>query len=571
MCRSEGHVKSLLLNADPSEGKELHTLVVQVAIVGALASGIILGSIGLATGDQRMVVETWAPFAAALFFIGQMLFRKPNALATTAVGTAIVIFTFPMVGHLDTMLGAAMAVVAMGTVASLFVVRRHLAFLVVGAFVMVWVPVFWTGSLSAGIAAGLTMSISFVIASASFMAIRRQALDVDQRFRWLFDRAPVALIEQDWAGALSLVDDLVPLDADDLRRTLTRHPELIDSIIAQVKVVRANEAASRFLHDARAMFTGGNADRPLTGEDRSAWTDRIVDMWLGKPMETFDCRLPDDSDLAGTWLEVKTIRVGNSRRPRVILAASDVTVSRRESADLADLVKEKDAFVATVSHELRTPLTAVVGLANEVLEADDLSAEEAEELLRMVVSQANEISYLVEDLLVGARTQIGTVTVTAHEVDLLSETEAVLAAVGADIPLDSSQERPLAIADPIRVRQIVRNLIINAQRYGGPKSRVVAESADGTVYLEVRDNGTPLPKDDQIRIFEPYTRAHHRPGVTGSVGLGLSVSRQLAHLMDGDLVYDHDGTEAVFRLTLPAAPVRVTVRPHAHLASLPNG
>jgi signal transduction histidine kinase len=109
------------------------------------------------------------------------------------------------------------------------------------------------------------------------------------------------------------------------------------------------------------------------------------------------------------------------------------------------------------------------------------------------------------------------------------------------------------VGDPLRIRQIVRNLIVNAQRYGGTRRRVVLSVSNDRVALEMRDNGDPIPLQDRERIFEPYTRAHQRPGVTASVGLGLAVSRRLARRMGGELEYVHDGWEAIFRLTLPAA------------------
>lgn len=114
-------------------------------------------------------------------------------------------------------------------------------------------------------------------------------------------------------------------------------------------------------------------------------------------------------------------------------------------------------------------------------------------------------------------------------------------------------------ADPQRIRQIARNLITNAQRYGGPAIRVVVGNEGRRGVLEVRDNGEPISLASRSEIFEPYTRANQRSGVTASVGLGLTVSRRLARHMGGDLVYSHDGNEAVFSLTLASVVLPVTV------------
>jgi two-component system, OmpR family, sensor histidine kinase KdpD len=116
---------------------------------------------------------------------------------------------------------------------------------------------------------------------------------------------------------------------------------------------------------------------------------------------------------------------------------------------------------------------------------------------------------------------------------------------------------PTVYADSGRVRQIVRNLLVNARRYGSAPIRVVVFGNGDEVIVEVRDHGDPIPADEVDRIFERYYRARQTPGVTASVGVGLTVSRELARLMGGDLTYHHDG-ESVFTLSLPrgAAPGR---------------
>jgi signal transduction histidine kinase len=108
-----------------------------------------------------------------------------------------------------------------------------------------------------------------------------------------------------------------------------------------------------------------------------------------------------------------------------------------------------------------------------------------------------------------------------------------------------------AVGDPERVRQIVRNLISNALRYGGDTIRVEVLSADSNSRVLVCDNGTPIAEEDRERIFQPYQRAHDAPGLPDSLGLGLAISRQLAQLMGGDLTYRHHNGESVFELALP--------------------
>ena len=101
------------------------------------------------------------------------------------------------------------------------------------------------------------------------------------------------------------------------------------------------------------------------------------------------------------------------------------------------------------------------------------------------------------------------------------------------------------------MRQIVRNLVTNAQRYGGDTIRVELSRGADRAILRVCDDGPGVPEGGRQRIFEPYASAHSDNPHSGSIGLGLAVSRELARLMDGDLTYRYQDNESVFELTLP--------------------
>ena len=108
-------------------------------------------------------------------------------------------------------------------------------------------------------------------------------------------------------------------------------------------------------------------------------------------------------------------------------------------------------------------------------------------------------------------------------------------------------------ADAARLRQILRNLVTNAIRYGGDTIRVAITSGSDRVRIEVRDDGPGIPPEHVERVFEPYARSDLGISNPDSVGLGLPAALDLARLMGGSLVYDRDGGETVFRLVLPRA------------------
>ncbi len=109
------------------------------------------------------------------------------------------------------------------------------------------------------------------------------------------------------------------------------------------------------------------------------------------------------------------------------------------------------------------------------------------------------------------------------------------------------------IVDSTRLRQILGNLLTNARRYGGSRVAVGAGSENERVWIEIRDNGLGVEPADESRIFLPYETAHQRAGVTASVGLGLAVAQQLAHLIHGESSYERRHRLTVFRLDFPEA------------------
>jgi signal transduction histidine kinase len=232
------------------------------------------------------------------------------------------------------------------------------------------------------------------------------------------------------------------------------------------------------------------------------------------------------------------------------------TRERQEEAEaqLREMLRSKDDFVATIAHELRTPLTAVVGFA-QVLhdEGSALSPDDRAEMMQMLVDEGLDLTNIVDDLLVAAKAEAGTLTVARVRVDLHAQAAQVLENWGHEAAgrIEFTGPSVHTIGDPARVRQILRNLISNALRYGGEQIRVCVDSDAATAQLMVIDNGTGVPPEERETIFEPYRRAHNTPSLTASMGLGLTISRQLARLMDGDLIYRRDPGKSIFALTLP--------------------
>jgi signal transduction histidine kinase len=171
----------------------------------------------------------------------------------------------------------------------------------------------------------------------------------------------------------------------------------------------------------------------------------------------------------------------------------------------------------------------------------------------MIAQQSAEVAHIVEDLLVAARADIGKLPISAGSIDLRTEFDSALSSI-PELEVERElvgENAPIAFADPSRVRQIIRNLLGNAHRYGGSQVRVRFGAENDRTWLEVCDDGDGVSGTDSVKIFQPYERAHNAAGQPMSVGLGLTVSRKLAELMGGSIRYSYEDGWAIFRLDLP--------------------
>ena len=216
---------------------------------------------------------------------------------------------------------------------------------------------------------------------------------------------------------------------------------------------------------------------------------------------------------------------------------------------LATMVATQANIVAAVSHEVRTPLTAVVGIAQELDNNwASIPDETRHELVGLVAEQAADMTAIVEDLLTAAKAEQGKLTIDPQPVDLSEVVASVMTQLRIEpLPVSGSAR---AWADPQRVRQVMRNLVVNARRYGGQDIALVCGIEGSHAFVEVCDDGLGVPVGRLDELFSPYSGTEDRHD---STGLGLAFSRQLAVMMGGNLTYRREGDRTVFRLTLPKA------------------
>ncbi len=234
----------------------------------------------------------------------------------------------------------------------------------------------------------------------------------------------------------------------------------------------------------------------------------------------------------------------------------DITELREAARQAAEFARSKDRLIASVSHELRTPLTSVLGFASLLEDTKALEPSELAQFASEIRRQATDMAAIVDDLLVAARAEMGALAVQMQAVDVASEIREVLGhhRPNPDVSIEHViTSTPAVRADPLRLRQVLRNLVSNAVRYGGSNIRVESVVTAESVAIRVSDDGDGVPEHLVETIFEPFFSAHDRAGQPDALGLGLSVVRTLTEAMDGTVALNVEDGWTVFTVEFPVA------------------
>jgi signal transduction histidine kinase len=526
-----------------------HRIVVRVGAAAAWFAAAVYLAAGAFTGDHSLLFTAIGPVLAASLMTTQVILGgEDGGLALLGSGVIVAIW-HTMVGDQNAILPAAVALVIIGALGMIFVVEYRAVVAATLAATLFAMPLLWDLTVEEQVVLGLTMGLSFVMAYLILASIQSASAEANERYQMLFEQSPSAVLEEDWSEAISYIRSEYSGKPSRIRQFLLAYPTVVRRAVSKARIVRANDATVKLLGAGDpARLLGYRDSSVVTDENIDAFVDAIVSLYEGR--RSWEREIPVRSKTGELrWLLYRSVDTSNGSQGNSIVAGlADITHLKARNRAMAQAVRSKDEFIANVSHELRTPLTAVLGITSELVSNDSLAMEERTDLLHLASTQASEMANIVEDLLVAARADVGTVSVQMKSVDLAAELAATVNGLGMSLILPNVSP-PLVHADPHRVRQILRNLLTNAQRYGGPQCRVVFGTVQGAVWLEVRDNGGGIPDEESERIFEPYVSS----GAVGSVGLGLSVSRQLAELMGGTLHYERSAAESVFRLQLPTA------------------
>ncbi len=277
-----------------------------------------------------------------------------------------------------------------------------------------------------------------------------------------------------------------------------------------------------------------------------------------------------------TWLEVTGSAIGpfNGRKnPALLFVLHDITRQKR----LENVRKE---FVANVSHELRTPLSVIKGYVETLVDSHDaMPLADRDRFLKTIQRHTERLNSLLEDLLALSRLESASPGLARERVDLgtllagaLDDYRARPTAEGHRISLSVDPAVPPLFADPLKLGQVVDNLVSNALKYTPRGSRIDVGArllSPELVEVSVRDNGPGIPAEDLPHVFERFYRVDKgRSREKGGTGLGLSIVKHIVQLHGGRVWAESrygDGTNFLF--TLPLQPMAASAAGRASAGS----
>ncbi|WP_152051451.1 response regulator [Tautonia marina] len=262
------------------------------------------------------------------------------------------------------------------------------------------------------------------------------------------------------------------------------------------------------------------------------------------------------------------IRDEVGRRLATIVTLTDVTPLKQAEARLLDADRRKDEFLAMLAHELRNPLAAMAYGVALLHNSARQEPRDEDDVLPILERQVAHMRWLVDDLLDVARVERGRIVLRSRSIDLAQVAEQAVRVVQPSISeLQHRLEltispRPLWVqADPIRLEQVLVNLLTNAAKYTPSGGRIVLNGRPdpehpGQVRIDVIDNGVGLDAEMRERVFDLFAQADRSlDRQQGGLGIGLTLVRRLVELHSGtvEVASEGPGQGSTFTVRLPAA------------------
>ena len=254
--------------------------------------------------------------------------------------------------------------------------------------------------------------------------------------------------------------------------------------------------------------------------------------------------------------------------------ARSYELSQEAVREMREIDRLKSQFLANMSHELRTPLNSIIGFSRVILKGIDGPVTDLQNQdLGAIYNSGQHLLGLINDILDLSKIEAGKMELSFEDVnaaDLITSVMSTVVGLVKDKPIKLvkkiSTDLPVIRADPMRVRQVLLNLLSNASKFTEEGMITVATSTNSgptgkpEIMISVTDTGPGISQDDQTKLFQPFSQVDASPTrKTGGTGLGLSICQHLVQMHGGRIGVQSDiGKGSTFYFTLPVQQIPET-------------